>query len=474
MYRSEREVAELLQTFEKQTNAFRHQVNGVSIWQLVRFPVAIRLQNFAGPLRSKPILELLVAFVQSFNIWTLAKTLFRTKVDFLFFSSYSGLRLKHKNKVKDIAVDDYVAQVPGSAKVIIWNAAGFRNRLRNALIKPDYNFSGWPLLASLIVRAFPSRQALAECELLAKDLREHLGLSQYSAKALQRTVRTFLWNAAFYRFFLRIVKPKVCLVPDTSQHALMFACQSLGIKYIELQHGFFARSHPEALPLHARQALPNLLLPNVVALYGPYWKTALQGSLVSELGLDHAIGNPTLEHYREIRKKRTEGVDNRVKMVLTTNGMDKVKLARFIEGILRLYADQIILTIKLHPAYDLDEQLYRSLEERFPESVKVLNGSTDPNTFELIAQSDLHLSISSSCHYDALSIGTPTAVLALESHELVLDLVEGGHACLLSSPNQMGDLLSRIRQGDDNVALARQEEFCRNSGCLNLIRLLNK
>jgi len=74
-------------------------------------------------------------------------------------------------------------------------------------------------------------------------------------------------------------------------------------------------------------------------------------------------------------------------------------------------------------------------------------GNAKPDTYEMIALSDLHLSIFSACHFEALGIGTPTAILVLPGHELVLDLAARGDAILIESPQQLADLVARRNWG---------------------------
>jgi hypothetical protein len=55
----------------------------------------------------------------------------------------------------------------------------------------------------------------------------------------------------------------------------------------------------------------------------------------------------------------------------------------------------------------------------------------------LLTRADFHLSIASASHYDALGLGVPTIVLALEGYETVIDLVNAGHAYLARTPGDM-------------------------------------
>lgn len=128
-------------------------------------------------------------------------------------------------------------------------------------------------------------------------------------------------------------------------------------------------------------------------------------------------------------------------MVVTTQGIDRDALIAFLSRFLGRHADPCRLIIKLHPAYDSSRELYVKMlggDSR----VQIVGGRDDPNTYELIAQSDLHLSIASACHYDALGIGTPTLVIGLAGYPLVQGLIDAGDALFAGSPEDLAEIVA--------------------------------
>jgi hypothetical protein len=65
---------------------------------------------------------------------------------------------------------------------------------------------------------------------------------------------------------------------------------------------------------------------------------------------------------------------------------------------------------------------------------------------ELLAKADLHLSVSSACHFDAIGLGVPTAILALRNHETVMPLIDRGHAILAKSPKDLADIVTAVSE----------------------------
>jgi hypothetical protein len=90
----------------------------------------------------------------------------------------------------------------------------------------------------------------------------------------------------------------------------------------------------------------------------------------------------------------------------------------------------------MHPVSDRDRNPYERAFKGIT-NVKILSGSELPSTFELLVDSDYHASIASAAHYDALGLGVPTIIMPFAGHELLMPLVDLGHARLASTPQEM-------------------------------------
>jgi hypothetical protein len=125
----------------------------------------------------------------------------------------------------------------------------------------------------------------------------------------------------------------------------------------------------------------------------------------------------------------------------------------------------------LHPGYEAEATHY---DAKFSEDPRVVlwRGNSKPDTYEMIATSDLHLSISSACHFEALGIGTPTAIVALPSHELVLGLAERGDAILIHSPQELADLV--LSRGWGVVPAQTSHYYFQPEHVANLRAVLNE
>jgi UDP-N-acetylglucosamine 2-epimerase len=96
------------------------------------------------------------------------------------------------------------------------------------------------------------------------------------------------------------------------------------------------------------------------------------------------------------------------------------------------------LYIKLHPA-ERTKEVYETVFNG-DERVQILLSSESPSTFDLLSRAHLHLSISSTCHYEALGLGAPTVILPFPTHEDILPLHKAGYAFLAQTPQALLDI----------------------------------
>ena len=181
------------------------------------------------------------------------------------------------------------------------------------------------------------------------------------------------------------------------------------------------------------------------------------------------VGSVRMDNYRRQREVNHKA-GGPMQVVFTTQGLVVPQVAAFLRDFMALVDEAGIaleLTIKLHPVYDLSSEPYRQV---FGEDkrIHIVSGTEMPSTFTLLSRADLHLSIASACHYDALGLGVPTVVVALSGYTVVERLIELGHAPAARTPQELVDLLKDIQ--NHPVPPAVQEVYFK-SGALENIRL---
>ncbi len=432
---TEAEVATFVRDFERRTGIFTHRVNGVALWQLIRFEVSVRLQELVltrSTLSRRRLVEgILRGLLQSGWLAPAA---------YLCKSFDSAYRRKTASGFEDVYFDDLKPVIPGMLKTSSCDAAGYEERLRQAVSPPAFDDTSIVALSALLGRLLPVVIRHPAFKVLSEFITEDLGFHDYTPARLRRVYNVFWWRTMLYRLLLRRVRPNVVLCPDSGQFGLMNAAKLQNLPYVEMQHGVFTSAHPNALPPDLSEDEANgLLMPSAFAVYGKHSVDLLRNSWLGRNNRIHPVGAPFLEAARAVRAAQfVPGPTPRV--TLSTQGIARDELGNFIAEFLRVCSHQFELIVKLHPAYDPDRDFYEAFSRNDPRVV-IEPGASTNSTHACIAISDFHMSISSTCHYDALGIGTPTGVLALETHESVSDLLGVAGVTLIRTPAQLARLV---------------------------------
>ncbi len=452
---SEQEVWEKLNRLETETGILNLQVDGWPAWQILRFTVASKMQklNWQKPPASRG--DLLTALLRGLNFWDIQRR------DYIVHSLYSGARNKTDKGYSDIWFEDLLENVPGGGKLIRYNAPGYSDRQSKLRTSYDYDTTLLIYFATFLAKVLPVKDTDGHAKKIADLASSQLSLPFITEKFVLKRVSVTYWQNKLYSVLLKAIRPKAVFVIDTTEFSLLSAAKDLGIKFIELQHGIFTRSHPRSLPSQYSES-NGLLYPSSLGLYGEFWKRELQDTALGKKGLIQVIGNPLLEKYRKLREVRK--FQSQRTIVITTQPFDLTSMRDFFKEFLSLSQENIKVIFKLHPASGSASGLLHDLKDP---RVEILTGLQGPNTYELIAQSDLHLSVASACHYDALAIGTPTIILALEGHELMLNLHEKGAASLVKTPL---DLLNLLKEG--SKTLVNPDDFCKPGFCETMKKLI--
>lgn len=433
---TEAEVSVIMRDFEHRTGIFTERVRGTSVWQLIRFEVSVRVQGLElerVPVgRNRLVKSLLRGFVQWFRL-PRSSRLCKT-----FDSAY---RRETSRGFEDIYFDDLSPIMPDMLKMSSCDAGGYEQRVARAVVPPVFDDTSVIALSAIVGRILPVVIRHPAFDRMSRALIDEFGFEDYTVARIRRIYNAFWWRVLLYRLVLRRVRPRVILCPDSGQFGLMKAAQKGGIAFIEMQHGVFTHAHPNALPPDlSDDEARDLLMPSLLAVYGIFSAEVLRESWIYANNRVSPLGAPFLERARIVRKNEYRA-GKVPRITLSTQGIARKELGEFISEFLQVCEADFELIIKLHPAYDRDQSFYEKMVGADPRVI-IDSGASANSTHTFIACSDFHLSISSTCHYDSLGIGTPTGILALETHESVIQLLDVAGACLISTPQELARIVS--------------------------------
>jgi hypothetical protein len=453
---------ETLYTLERKYDLFSYRVDGWSAWRVMRNAVHWQVAELPFSRPEAP------AWMRVLEALRGTLTLARLVVvggqrDLLVKTCRSALRVKRDDRYEDVYFDSFLGRGYSCLKLEEINSPDFEVQAASAARPADLNPIVFTFWGRVLGRLFPA-EAMPFCKFVAECIQGELHIAVDPHWLLMR-VSTVIWQARLYGILLARIRPRAVLVSDTGEYGLRLAAYRHGIRFIELQHGVFDASQPDAIPLWVEGSVAELILPDVLATRGAYWNEKLTNT---RQGRDHAVavGDTMTELARAKRNVRTMG--RGVQIVLTSQGLDTARLVTWIEGLARCAPTSLDwhLSIKLHPVFDSNSQAFESLKS--DQRISVIPGAEQPNVFELLAESDLHLTIASACHFDAVAIGVRSMIIPLSGHELVADTVDGKWFFLARAPSDVWD----IAAGPSPVDPAHANRFSAPGYVDNLTALL--
>jgi hypothetical protein len=436
-YLSEADAAAELQRLEDEHELFSLRVRGFSPWRILRFSVSLALQNIPSkPPRLPKILIIRACFRFLIDVARLPKT-----QSYAVKSFASALRSKTPAGYDDVYFGSLLKVVPGGVRFYSVNAAGFDDRI-SAWRGPTVDTTAILVIASLLARILPVRDRDHVYERIALAINGGISSQYFSANRIRRTFSAFWWQSLLFSYLLRYTGVKTVFVADTGERAMLKAARTNNCMFVELQHGVFTQNHPDTLPnKHGLDASDRgLLLPDMIGLYGSYWVNSHKHTLLGYSGRIKSVGASFIEELREQRQTKLTNEDS-MRLLVTTQGIAREELINFLREFLHNCSVSFVLDIKLHPMYDISTEIY---QEAFSKDarVNIISGAMSPDTYELLTTCNLHLSISSACHYDAIGLQVPTIVLGLPGHELVLNLVLAGEVLLARNGAELADIVA--------------------------------
>lgn len=437
-------VGEIIRQIEARHDLLQYQVDGWCVWPLLRFPAALQLMNLPFTVAKEAFSrgELCV-----FAAKDLFRLLFPRSAQHVVLTLSSELMEQEDDRFRNVFFDDLLQEIGSYFKIETLNNKSFLGRSESALVKRDITATAFALLSTLVLPKFGnSDQIRGVAEKMGAKLGQERGLERFSSQRIAATLEDFYWRKKLFSWLFGRIKPGYLFTADGySDHAPIAAAKEKGIKVCEFQHGGFIGSGPEyGWSSYASKYKSKMPVADRLFLFGDYWKEQLEPDDFWGSGL-HAVGSLRMDEYRKKPRKRIGKENARRRLLLTTQGVDTERLIDFVSEFLQLAkAGEIELDIKLHPAYESDKGVY---QQAFctDQRVRIISGSEEPSTFELLSSADLHLSISSTCHFEALGFSVPTVILPLANSEWTLSLHRRGHALLAQTPEALIEIVQNLQ-----------------------------
>lgn len=444
-----------------------HTVDGWCVWPLLRKAVADALTgDFANVARKTPRLRPMwgqaLRDLAAVSILPRARLLAKTYVSGLLDETEDG-------RFRDIWFDDLLEAHPNALKIDAVNNRRFLGRRERSVIPSATTTTLLDLTSKALGRAFGTSPDVATvARKVDAVIRSEFG-EIISPTAIVAVLNNFAWQRRLYSLILLRVRPEAILVIDFGEYALIAAAKGRDIPVLALQHGIADKIHATyAWTEYALSRRSQLPIADRFLLHGQYWFEELSSSLFWQNALD-VVGSPRVDRYRAIARSSGDGP---YRVLFTADGIEAAETVRVIqEFLIDAPALEVSVIIKLHPVYTALDGEFRAA---FANEKRVcVRGATEgESTFRLLRTVDLHVSIASASHYDALGLGTPTAILAVGNYQPVEHLYLRGHASLLRNGSELLQVLQRARSS--SLPKAVSDFYFRPGGVDNILAVLDR
>lgn len=450
---------------EHRHDLLQFQIDGWCIWGTLRSSVIRTLINLPEQGRGRlPRLQQVAISLQD-----IAALVRLNPHRYVFATALSKLVEQEQNRYKDIQVDDLIREfgVDACLKIAQINNPQFLPRHKTALYKARLTLLSFDRLAELLARRVGPAYLTNMAEKISSSLRQEEDLQRFSPRTVLVRLRYFYWYKKFASWLFRRIRPAHLVTSFPANAALIAAAKEQSTVVTEMQHGVIHQYHNiYSWNSYATRYKAHMPIPDRFLLYGAYWQKVLDASGFWGETL-RVTGSLRIDHYRQRQLAAAKAPPYNV--LLTTQGIDIEQLIRFMQQFLALARGHldIRLCVKLHPGYEARKTQHYTDAFGNDERVQIFQGNDNPSTFALLVQSHVHLSIYSTCHYEALGLGIPTVILPFTGHENVLHLYHKGYACLARTPEE---LLAVVRQAKQQTLPADIEHFFFAPGALENIQ----
>lgn len=293
----------------------------------------------------------------------------------------------------------------------------------------------------------PSDDELEELRRIRDEIHEEFGVDINFEEQVTATLALRQPLLVLYRRLLRRVDPDiVLLVVSYGRETFIEACQELSIPVVELQHGVI---HPFHLGYRYPGDRTKEAFPDYLFTFGEFWNDVVEYPIPEERVI--GVGYPYLEQQREKYKE----IPRKDQILFISQGPIGEQLSKFALEVDEDPRIDYSVIYKLHPGeYDRWRDEYPWLREV---NFEVIDDPEVP-LYRLFAESKVQIGVGSTAVYEGLSFDLETYVFDCPGSEVLEYLVEHGVA---ESVNSTEDLSSKLN--NHRIPFDKREFFKRES-----------
>jgi hypothetical protein len=446
------DLCERFLAMEKEHSLHEIEVDGVRIWELIRFRIQMRMMAGIGSFgesRRKPKLTiklLVLRFVDMILSTTFKNPFLAGKAQYLVLGH--ARRKKIGNSWLDPYIDPILEHLPGEWVYLEGRYEG-RHFRPTATSRTRY----LDLVDTLAMLARPLSNGKAKIlsrdpglSLIANAVEKTFGNSfGVTAFAVER-LRDRLSRLRLYRFLLQRIRPRlVLLCPGYGNEIFIEACRLENVTTAEVQHGVLSRYH-----FGYSCPLGKVLFADYLLLFGEYWKDRAPFPIPRSRLL--TVGYPHLA----LETNQMVDVSRESMILFISQGVIGKALSQFAVDLANQLGadDEYKVVFKCHPG----EAARWHMEYPWlaTGAVQVIAGN-ESDLYTLLAKAEICVGVFSTALYEALAFGCRLLLINLPGVGYMSDLVEDGTAQLANSVQQALSLIKKRSVQVDKQRFFRED-----------------
>lgn len=402
------------------------RLEGFNAWQIIKTPLYFGLiradagsagvrQRKPGGIAGKVFLKLYsLAANVLYTLATWFRWRFRKNERLVLLGAYSGDK---PSKLKDgkyfnFLVDPFVAG--NMLDRFVYAEQSLNGDLKEpSFVRADFKTDRFNFIISLYQRFFcRKKDTIRLGGEIAGLLNEHfkkqdadLGID---AASLVNTMQAFRAEYKCWRVLLKALRPALIISSEKPGTGFMAAALSLGIPFVDLQHGVIDRFHPQYMyhPV-MRTVKKELVIPHYVGVFGRMHRELLLNGGFWESKEVSILGSSKVEMNRGAFAE-TDSASNLVLLPTQWTCFEETKAV--LNAFTRLTVPAFKVILKLHPLEpEAYVEYYRDLASENKDIIAFAD--RESNIYELILRARLVVGFDSTVLLEAISLGRPCITL---------------------------------------------------------------
>lgn len=265
-------------------------------------------------------------------------------------------------------------------------------------------------------------------------------------------IKKMVSQHAVMKFLLKFTKPKyVFVAPMYTCYGYIKAFKKYNIKVIEIQHGVINNEH---FGYNLNVDFDNSYFADYLLTFGEQEKFVFKGdNRVLNSKQVIPIGNFYLDHIKEnyTPNKTIEDLKHVYKYTFTVSLQELEVPLKIIPELIKVANNNSDLLFILKPRKK--DKLYYESNYNLPKNIVVIE---DINVYQLILDSDFHITVYSTCALEAPALGKMNILFNIENKSNIIfgsTLKDNGTSIFVNNSNEFEEVISKLKKTDESIVM---------------------